>query len=136
MADVLILREIRNLAALLRITRVAIQYHAANPALHALIQAGNTRHHDRRALRVAAARDNGVGTLRCRLIEQSLRLLNGTSRSSIGQGITAQISGVPATDTLAGDSVFAVLLLELAAGRWTYAAALELGTLAIERASL
>lgn len=105
----LLRREVRDLAVVLRIARVAVQHDTCDLVLHRRRQPAHGGRHHGRALAVAAGHNDRVRALGGGQVEEALRFAVGGARGAFGEGVGADGRLVRAADTLAGDLVRAVL---------------------------
>ena len=115
----LLRREVGNLATLLFVASVAVEYNTGDLVLDG---SGKTPHgsdHDSRALRVATSDDFRVWAFRVCEVEEALRLTIGSACGAFGKNVRAECGIVGASNTLTGDVVGAVGRLQALASRGT-----------------
>lgn len=111
----LLVGEVGDLAALLRVASVAVQHHAGDAILGSGVELRHSIDHDGGALRVAGRDDDGVGALGGCLFEDVHGFGVGGCCGAAGKSVGADAGRVGASNALAGD-VVAVGLLEAVAG--------------------
>lgn len=105
----LLRREVRDLAVVLRVARVAVQHDTRDLVLDGRRQPAHGGRHHSRALAVAAGHNDRVRALGGGQVEEALRFAVSSARSAFGEGVGADGGLVWAADALAGDLVRAVL---------------------------